>query len=773
MFQKNNNNNQWDEEKPGQFIGGAERARRRAQNFLKKHHIRNDKGSDHHQHHHQKKQKLCNNDKHSKYLLPKRMKSSERFYASLLQHDVHSIQQSSNSDVSWKEFMEITCEYTLGIPIPSALPKTFKDRNEYYTLLSTLVIEESRCILVDALKQRSCNNSMRGFDTHDKWNGFHNRRNDNGGGGGGHILNLIDAQKNDKSGFVSMTFAKHASSNLSSMSNNRSFQNRDHDVSSMGFTSFTSKELFDMKPGCIFEVTMIENNANNARYDRNQFQNYPPYENNVRYNRDQFRNHPPPYENNARYNRNQFQNYPPFENNIRYGRNQFQNYPHHENNARYDRNQFQNYPPFERDDGHPPRRKISFLASVIPKADKGIDGDGVTTLPLMMFCRNETLTDALLGCSPSKTWHLLPITSLISEQRQFDACMKAPNVSFMNKLLGMKTATHTRFDDSDSSSSSSSDDEKDEYSDGNENSTLFHPGEYIDDEDDVELSNIDEKEEPNSDDDSSESLRKEIIKIPLRIPKLNKTQEKAANSFLNSSTSSVSLVQGPPGTGKTTFMTSVLCQTLFNLYDENNRVVNNWKRIMVTAPTNKAIIVLASRFLQALNGCDDLNVVLIGVEDKLISDDIENSELNGIFVYTWVEGIIKRYLAIDNILKNCRKRGLPDQDVKFIMNEAMSLKDKLKLSIPSVGSKSGVLGMAQNVLSYTEEISENGISTDMFLNYQSSQLKCVLSELVSTLKDLSNKDVVDELLATANIIFCTLSSSGVSALKRTCKIDGK
>ena len=71
----------------------------------------------------------------------------------------------------------------------------------------------------------------------------------------------------------------------------------------------------------------------------------------------------------------------------------------------------------------------------------------------------------------------------------------------------------------------------------------------------------------------------------------------------------------PPGTGKSTFLVNVICQRLAKHPNS---------RLLVTAPTNKAVTVLAERFMDVVNnGDDDLsckcNAVLVGVEEKLIS----------------------------------------------------------------------------------------------------------------------------------------------------------
>ena len=188
---------------------------------------------------------------------------------------------------------------------------------------------------------------------------------------------------------------------------------------------------------------------------------------------------------------------------------------------------------------------------------------------------------------------------------------------------------------------------------------------------------------------------------------------------------------------------------------------------MVTAPSNKAITVLASRFIKVLNGCDDLNLALIGVEDKLVADDINDDEascLKNIFVYTWTEKIQERYKSLERVIQRQRTGAMSDNEYHLVWKEALALKKKLKLSIPFVGDKSGIIRLAQEFYFQLEQCKPNG---------QSSILHTLLTKIQLVLQRMNDGEVVDELLASANVIFCTLSSSGVSVMKRTRQVDGK
>ena len=88
-------------------------------------------------------------------------------------------------------------------------------------------------------------------------------------------------------------------------------------------------------------------------------------------------------------------------------------------------------------------KESSVLAVIMPWASFNETGSG-GKVSLMVF-RTQGLQELMRS---SSRWILYPIVSLISEQRQFIACCDAKKVLFLPKLLGIKSATHIRFDDS-------------------------------------------------------------------------------------------------------------------------------------------------------------------------------------------------------------------------------------------------------------------------------------------------------------------------------------
>ena len=225
-------------------------------------------------------------------------------------------------------------------------------------------------------------------------------------------------------------------------------------------------------------------------------------------------------------------------------------------------------------------------------------------------------------------------------------------------------------------------------------------------------------------------------------------------------------------------MTAVLCRTLLIDYsvDKEFCYLNRNKRVLVAAPTNKAISVLASRFLRATNGYMGLNVVLIGVEDSLFPPD-ENADelrsLKGIFVYSWVEELMT---DMETLMLDPYKIPMLEEieETSFL---ASFLVQKLTNSIPQLSQKFGSWQNGRSWLHMLKELPQNIASEDGGTAKVLDSVRAVnksLSQLLSSLKVMkATESAVAELLNTANVIFSTLTTSGLSLMKRTRGVHGK
>mmetsp|Transcript_33667 Transcript_33667/g.50511 ORF Transcript_33667/g.50511 Transcript_33667/m.50511 type:complete len:952 (-) Transcript_33667:47-2902(-) len=421
----------------------------------------------------------------------------------------------------------------------------------------------------------------------------------------------------------------------------------------------------------------------------------------------------------------------------------------------------------DKEDNH----SSSVLACIMPSyqsRSKNSKGDDSNTVCLMIFNRDGIDLRQLSDCIGEDTdnnakekvvFRASFLVTLISYSRQMDASLRMAKVPFMPKLLGQKNATHIRFNDS-------SDDEEDEeiVCDIDEEHQI-QEGFYVDEGEEGTTDNTED------DDDEVES-RNSLAALLDKLPKLNPTQERAAKSFLDSR-NSLQLVQGPPGTGKSTFLVNVICRRL---------ATDSKARILVTAPTNRAVTVLAQRFLDVVNSCDgdllhDCNAVLVGVEDKLIPNNTNDpgymavdtlpSSLQSIFAYTWTDSIKNEYVNIIKSLKTSR--------VSFdaLVKDATNISNKLCNSLP--GARTVIHYSWRIVQELTIAMQENDPVYQEFLvggGPSVSPVDTAISHielLIDALDEFDN--AVPELLSTARVIFCTLSTAGASILKQTRKID--
>ncbi len=663
------------------FIGGAEKARRKARQKLKQPT--------------KKQQNKKNKNTVSKKL--KRVNPPERFFAALLLSSVDDLSRSNgysgngnsgntNSDdhIHWCNVIGDICSRA-GVPFPSPLQATCDTSSEFYNVRASLVLEESRAVLAEAImqiRQKMYHNRNRNRSSYS-----HPGHYTSGSGAGIDVTLMSMIQK--KNGFVSLTFGKKRQPYGYGTGGN---------AGGASLSSFSPSELYQFKPGNVLQVN---------------FEFYYRYPN-----------------------------------------------------------------------GHTQTTIQSILTSVAPSTapdDRSVSLTAYRSDELYQYMNHVNAPGVEYSIN------VIPIATLISEQRQFVACFLKPKVPFLLTLMGAKSATHTRFE------SSSDNDDEEGHSDAEEKKE--EEGEGMGMGMGMGIATI-----PQCDDDHHKN--NEIDRIPLSavdIPILNASQEAAAIKFLNGPIQNLSLVQGPPGTGKTQFMTAILIRTFLKDFDYKKYksggsggegqsgycTVLHDKRVLVSAPTNKAVTVIASRFLRAVNDFIGLNVVLIGVEDALFPTDTNTygndqgdgvldanddmiRPLRSIFLYTWVEELIKDF----NILKLKPIWEITQQEIEDVLKCGEFLVSKMKSGIPHLSQKCGCIGLANQFMASVEDIQRRGISKVGVSDITDANK--ILSQLIFHLSEMQRvENPTIELLSTANIIFSTLSSSGTSLMKRTKKIDGE
>ena len=341
----------------------------------------------------------------------------------------------------------------------------------------------------------------------------------------------------------------------------------------------------------------------------------------------------------------------------------------------------------------------------------------------------------------STRWTILPLVSLLSEHRKFEACFEHisnySKLPFLYPLLGMKRSTHTRFDHNDEADSS--DDESSSSSSSSSGSS----------------SSSSDDSDSDSDDDTMDITTDNLF----RLSTLNPGQEKAASSWLASPRNTISLVQGPPGTGKTTLLVNVLCRYLLQSISEQKE-----RTIMVCAPTNKAISVLCTRFLDSFTGHSNqfINVMLVGDDDKLLDEEdsqkggsMDSCKLRSIFLYTWTRTLLEEYSKIQKALSNDRFR-----DLQGILDLAVRLEQRLRHNLP--GLPKATLQLAKEIAVVFKSMKRSGWKVA-----SRTQASDLVQRLSSAIRDWKKESVWNQLLGSAHVIFCTLASAGTSVLKKS------
>jgi len=116
-----------------------------------------------------------------------------------------------------------------------------------------------------------------------------------------------------------------------------------------------------------------------------------------------------------------------------------------------------------------------------------------------------------------------------------------------------------------------------------------------------------------------------------------------------------------------------------------------------------------------------------------------------------------------------------DRAVNTLIARAEKIKTKISMSIPSKRSACNHAKMLLKQLRATAaaELSEDSMQTnDLHCSTSTSQLEKAIrhaDDLIENLNDMESP--TQELLATARVIFCTLSTAGASILKQTRRID--
>ena len=199
------------------------------------------------------------------------------------------------------------------------------------------------------------------------------------------------------------------------------------------------------------------------------------------------------------------------------------------------------------------------------------------------------------------------LDTVITQQRMVAAAHIAPSVPFMPLLIGAKAASHVKFF-SESDSDEDAPDDKDPRVPEDDPMTVRFTALFKDGEINLNASQLRAGAKfiaPRTWDPTTEPLRRadEFPHIPSgpSVPLRGSLQ----------------LVQGPPGCGKTKFVATAIRAAVRDTSETRD------PRILVCAPSNKAVTVVLRKYLDSgagdkVPGCEDTSYpVLVGAEDAL------------------------------------------------------------------------------------------------------------------------------------------------------------
>lgn len=258
----------------------------------------------------------------------------------------------------------------------------------------------------------------------------------------------------------------------------------------------------------------------------------------------------------------------------------------------------------------------------------------------------------------------------------------------------------------------------------------------------------------------------------------------------------------PPGTGKTTLLVSILCRHVAESLSSGTK-----RRVMVCAPTNKAISVLCTRFLNSIKG-DTLpcGVILVGDAEKLMCDDSgwkqnfcktknfkgykkDNSDngtnahntydngreynydtpgtsvssstkLRSVFLHTWKRAVLDdlgRIRKFIEALLVCRNKNGGQMMISLLKSLAV----RLPLSLPKTRKwvREGLDAITKWI--ELDASSATGKAKDVKQTLQ------LLDRIAKEIGGWEDKRVMKELLGTSQVIFCTLASGGSGIMKKS------
>ena len=215
---------------------------------------------------------------------------------------------------------------------------------------------------------------------------------------------------------------------------------------------------------------------------------------------------------------------------------------------------------------------------------------------------------------------------------------------------------------------------------------------------------------------------------------------------------------------KTTFCVGVICKYLLGSLPRGRR-----HRILVCAPTNKAISHIAKRFLAAIREDSQcLNVIALGNEDKLGVDSDSRPfpfNIRSVYLYSWVKGVLDEYNSLRFESKSMKfeskfRHAVDQADVQGKIHRLDLLRKRLRSSLGALPSE-----LNEAIDSVYDALEKDQTHPDTVL------FDAKIESVTRIIMAMDQSQIRKSLVNSASVIFSTLSAARSSAAMAAEAID--
>ena len=207
-------------------------------------------------------------------------------------------------------------------------------------------------------------------------------------------------------------------------------------------------------------------------------------------------------------------------------------------------------------------------------------------------------------------------------------------------------------------------------------------------------------------------------------------------------------------------MTASIVQSYINASNDGSK-----RKLLVCGPTNKSVVVLATRVIEQMSGTNLANFALIGDKHELLVDN--EQVLEPWFVYTVTKHWRKRWKRLQrHLLRHLDFDYFDDMSNALLLEMRRRLSSVRRLEEPVKNLTA--LRLALPDLQEHEELSD---SFDEARKDREQLINDLFEDIDTQLKEMDEQELVKDLLDSADVVFCTLSSAGSMPVQRMHPAD--